>query len=45
MTFAQDIIDIREGNSELVRVLINAAPTQPLTIPITVQPDFYRANS
>ena len=47
VTFAQDHIEIfgrdhiyiREGNSALVRVLINAAPTQPLTIPITVQPD------
>ena len=39
MTFAQDLIEIREGNSELVRVLINAAPAQKLTIPITVRPN------
>ena len=46
VTFAQDGIDIgegnseiiiREGNSEVVRVLLNAGPMQPLTIPISVR--------
>ena len=39
VTFAPASLGIREGNSEVIRVLLNAEPMQPLTIPIVVQPN------